>query len=146
MDALNFYKGDALPDVIQPSTMYLIRDVENDVLEIHISDKAGTFIYSALTIDRVNTLVSTAAANAVQEVLGVAQGTLGKTYEFEPSLNLIIPHNLNTKNYTFSIINKSGDRVYAPDEIIDENSFMIKFTEPESGTLLVTYFIQPLPT
>lgn len=141
MDALKFFKSNVLPSILEPNALYLIKVENQDFLEIHLTDKTGTKIYSGITYDKINTLISQAAHTAVQEVLGATQGLVSKTYTFESTLQLTIPHNLGTKDYTFSIVNSEGQRVYAPDSAIDDNTFVVNFTEPESGTISVIFHI-----
>ena len=141
MDALSFFKVTALPQILTPNSLYLVTVEGQDFLEIHVTDKTGVKIYSGVTYEKLNTMISVAANNAVREVLGATNGLVSKTYNFESTLQLTIPHNLGTKDYTFSIVNSDGQRVYAPDRAIDDNTFVVDFTEPESGTISVIFYI-----
>ncbi len=69
-------------------------------------------------------------------------GYIIKTYTFTQALYWRVVHpEAVTTNFTETIINTAGVNVLAPKRIISDTEFIIDFTEPESGTLNVIYYV-----
>lgn len=69
-------------------------------------------------------------------------GFVAKTYTFPASTQWVVSHPESpTVNFTETIVNTDGVRVYAPRQVISSTEFVINFTEPEAGTLNVIYYI-----
>jgi hypothetical protein len=74
-------------------------------------------------------------------VLHLAQGMIAKTFTFTNVLDLVINHNTGTINFSYTIISNTGDVVYAPFIINDNNKFTVKFTDYETGTITVIFYL-----
>jgi hypothetical protein len=46
---------------------------------------------------------------------------------------------MNTVNFTESVKNNQGAKMYANISIVDGNEFLVELTEPESGSIVVTF-------
>ena len=62
-NSLKFFKVTALPEVLTPNAMYLVKN--NETLEIYITNKHGTAKVSTLSKDQVNVLVAAATATTL---------------------------------------------------------------------------------
>ena len=63
-----------------------------------------------------------------------------KSYSFwEESTRWVVNHGMNTRSFTESIRNDLGQKLNANIRIIDANKFWVEFTEPETGTISVTF-------
>jgi len=58
-----------------------------------------------------------------------------------PILEWDIKHKYNTISFSFIIKDNNNIQHEAPYDIINSNNFIIRFNEPISGTLLVTYYV-----
>ena len=72
------------------------------------------------------------------------QGLLVKHYQFQSTLDLVIEHNLNTRVFDLIIINSEGMRVHAPIDVVNENEFIVRFTEPEAGIVTASFYVIPI--
>lgn len=109
---------------------------------------AHDFVKGDATLDIVGddgTYPSLAKLAANVQLLIAQQSRIGfivKTYTFAPALFWNVKHpDVVSSNFVESIINLSGDKVYAPRTIISDTEFTIHFTEPEGGILDVIYYI-----
>jgi ABC-type transporter Mla subunit MlaD len=78
---------------------------------------------------------------ALAAVLNSAQGMIAKTFTFTNVLDLVINHNMGTINFSYTIISNTGDVIYAPSIINDNNKFTVKFTDYETGTITVIFYL-----
>jgi ABC-type transporter Mla subunit MlaD len=78
---------------------------------------------------------------ALAAVLHSAQGMIAKTFTFTNVLDLVINHNTGTINFSYTIISNTGDVVYAPFIINDNNKFTVKFTDYETGIITVIFYL-----
>jgi hypothetical protein len=60
-------------------------------------------------------------------------------YFVSPAMRWRVTHNMNTVNFTESIKNNQGAKMYANISIVDGNEFLVELTEPESGSIVVTF-------
>lgn len=56
-----------------------------------------------------------------------------------PTLQFTVTHNMNTTQFIESIKDQDGRKVFAFIEIVDNNSFIIKFTTATIGTVDVLF-------
>jgi len=68
-------------------------------------------------------------------------GITVKTFQFAASLQVSVKHEMNTTNFSVSIVNVQGVTVYAPITVIDVNEFLIDFTEEEAGIANVIFYV-----
>ena len=68
-------------------------------------------------------------------------GVVSKVFSFTSQTLWRVKHDLNTINFSEAITNNSGQRIYAAVTIIDNNEFLIEFTEPEAGSVSVMFFV-----
>jgi len=94
------------------------------------------------TFANIISRVQTSYEAVVEQMLHSMQGTVALSYSFEKSIIWHIVHNLNCVNFDETIRNTAGQRVYATVEPINENELLVKFTEPEEGTISVIFFKQ----
>lgn len=64
-----------------------------------------------------------------------------RVYTFPTSLTWRIVHNAKTVDFVESVKNLELERIYANVKIVDENEFLVEFTEPESGTVSVVFHV-----
>lgn len=69
------------------------------------------------------------------------QGVVAQTFSFAQAMMWQVKHNLLTINFTETVTNSFGERIYAAITIIDNTEFIIEFTEPESGSVNVMFFV-----
>lgn len=67
-------------------------------------------------------------------------GMVIRKYSFGPMVGMVINHGLNTPIYEVFIINEDGDIVHPMLDTIDNNNFVVEFTEPEKGTMIVKFY------
>lgn len=109
--AHDFVRGDATVDVI---------------------GEDGTYPSLAKLVSNIQTVI------AGQSNLGF----IAKTYTFSQALYWRVLHpDIISSNSTELITNSAGINVFAPKRVISNTEFIIDFTEPESGTLNVIYYI-----
>jgi len=68
-------------------------------------------------------------------------GLVVRKYTFAATQMLNIKHDLNTELFSMTIMNDVKDILHAPFEPIDSNEFTIHFTEPESGIVIIQFFV-----
>ena len=67
---------------------------------------------------------------------------IAKKYVFtEPHILWLVTHNLNTKNFTIGLQDSSGNEFFAKVEPLDNNQFLVRMTEPVSGSVNVVFFV-----
>lgn len=69
------------------------------------------------------------------------QGVVVKKYSFDLSMVWSIKHNLDSTEFTESITNLEGDRVYAKITIVDSSEFLVEFNSPEAGLIIVMFCV-----
>jgi len=57
-ERINLRKLNSLPETIEPSTLYFIRNASNGTMDIYMSDIEGTVVYRAITAPEDNLSVS----------------------------------------------------------------------------------------
>jgi hypothetical protein len=75
----------------------------------------------------------------LNQTLSYVAGVGVKVYSFNRALVWRVKHNAMTVNFVESIKNTNHERIYANVEVIDANEFWIEFTEPEAGSVSVTF-------
>lgn len=75
---------------------------------------------------------------ALQESL-LHIGFTVRTYAFQNALTLHVKHNMRSTKFTESITNVLGRKLYADVTPVDDSEFVVKFTEPESGSVTVVF-------
>jgi hypothetical protein len=76
---------------------------------------------------------------ALAQTLSYVAGVGVKVYSFNRALVWRVKHNAMTANFVESIKNTNHERVYANVKVIDANEFWVEFTEPEAGSVSVTF-------
>ncbi len=66
---------------------------------------------------------------------------VARSQYFGSALEWIFQHNQGTQNFIASIVNSEGVPVYASTKPIDDNQLIVSFTEAETGTLNVLFFV-----
>ncbi len=141
MLALKFFKTSQIPNVIEPSSVYLVPGSLAGTVDIYVSNTDGTNVLKTIGQSEVEAIVAT----KVTEILSQSTQVISKVYEFSATLELRIDHNLNTTNYTYTIVNVNGDKVWTTDSNIDPNGFTLNFTEEEAGTISVVFYVNNTP-
>jgi hypothetical protein len=112
---------------------------------------AGTLPYVEATLKASGVVPGTYSRVEVndkgQVIRGLAELDQGQAGSFairrylfpEASLVWTIQHDMGTDSFTVTLLNSSGERIYANEKVIDSNSFEIEFTEPESGSASVVF-------
>lgn len=76
--------------------------------------------------------------------MNVQLGFTARKYHFSPSLTWQVLHpDVLSSDFTISIKNNAGD-IVSPDTVtvVSDTEFLVEFTDPEGGTLIVTYMNQ----
>ena len=68
---------------------------------------------------------------------GAGGGT--QSFTFPESVQWAVVHNKGTRNFIESLRDADGRRLYAEVEIVDDNSFIVHFTEATAGTVTVAF-------
>ena len=71
----------------------------------------------------------------------LASGIVGKSYNFDSTLELHVKHNMGTHVFSTIIIGNDNAEVKAQITPIDDSEFKVNFTTPESGRITVTFFL-----
>jgi len=67
---------------------------------------------------------------------------IAKKYVFkEPHILWLVTHNLNTKNFKIGLQDSDGREFFAGVEALDNNQFLVRMTEPVSGTVNAIFFV-----
>lgn len=74
------------------------------------------------------------------ETIHSMQGVVAKSFTFERAIIWHIVHNLNCTDFMESMRNVEGQKLHAHIEILNTNEFIVRFTEPEAGSINVTFF------
>ena len=141
MNALKFFKTSQIPNIIEPSSVYLVPSSVSGFLDIFVSNLDGTLVLKTLNHQDVETIVQ----NKVTEILSTSTQVVTKVYSFDSTTELRIDHNQNTEIYNYTIVNVDGDRVWTTETNIDPNGFTLNFTEPEAGTISVVFYVNANP-
>ena len=90
-----------------------------------------------------NTAALVASQAAIANMLNEAHGTVAAVFKIQPaSLAWTIQHNMNTKLFSTTIKKDSGVTVYENSiNIVNNNEFILNFTEAESGTVYVVFYL-----
>jgi hypothetical protein len=89
-------------------------------------------------------------ATTKSAIYGRVYGTAGassdtiiaKRYVFtEPHILWLVTHNLNTKNFTIGLQDSNGREFFAGVEALDNNQFLVRMTEPVSGSVNAVFFV-----
>lgn len=83
-----------------------------------------------------------AVLNDVRNIEDNISGGAGagvKHYDFPVSLRWVVNHGMGTKSFVASYRDAAGQRFYAGEEIIDNNSFAVNLTEAMSGSVDVVF-------
>ena len=83
-------------------------------------------------VDRTKTTMAT--------ILADSAGMVVMRFDFTDSIQLEINHGKNTKFYMMKLVNTQGDILIAPEDPVDENTILVDFSEPESGTAILQLF------
>lgn len=81
------------------------------------------------------------AATSIARLNAIQPTVTSRIYDFTDAMSVRIVHNLNTRNFTKSIINSLGEDVIAPVDILNSNEFTINFTDPETGSVTIMFYI-----
>ena len=69
-----------------------------------------------------------------------AKKLIYKQYTFSnPLLSWVVTHNLNTRNFTATLVDSDGDVFYASINIISNNQFIVLLTTPVAGIVNVLF-------
>lgn len=60
-------------------------------------------------------------------------------FEFPPTLEWVVQHNQNTRRFFETLTDEYGRRFFAPIQIIDDNSFVVKLTAATAGRVDVFF-------
>lgn len=69
----------------------------------------------------------------------VANGNIFQSYSFTDSLEWVVNHGKNTRIFNETLFDISGNKFFAPVNIIDSNSFRIRLTSAASGDVHVLF-------
>ena len=110
----------------------LAHDFVRGDASVTVIGEDGTYPSLAKLVSNIQTVI------AEQSNLGF----IAKTYTFEQALFWNVKHlDIISSKFNITITNTAGINVFAPVTIINNTEFTIDFTEPESGTLNVIYYI-----
>ena len=80
----------------------------------------------------------------IHDKAGTGGGTGGtQSFTFAESVQWVVNHNKGTNNFIESLRDAEGRRLYAEVEIVDDNSFIVHFTEATAGTVTVVFAGSP---
>ena len=89
----------------------------------------------------LNQSVLIASQNALTAVLHMASGVVAKTFHFEETMTLRVEHGMGTKLFSKTIINSNGDEIFAAHSVVDNETFLVEFTEAEAGVITVMFYL-----
>ena len=89
--------------------------------------------------DEVYADIAATNATVAQLSTTTGPGNVVKRYEFANSLEWIVNHGMNTRNFVETLTDNQGNRFFAPVKVVDDNSFIVRLTSATSGAVSV-YF------
>ena len=134
----------------------LIANGQAQITALLNSNSNAISTIEALDLTNINNLVSqaqnaitsnevalAASQAAIANVLGSAHGVIAAIYKFSgASLSWDVVHNMGTVMFSTTIKNTGGDTVYENNiNIVSKNEIVINFTEAESGSVYVTFYL-----